>query len=548
MGGAIFNGGGAVTIVNSTFATNSAVGGNTFGAGGGNGNGGAIFSIDGDLTLINDTFAHNTVAGGTWGSDGSGSGSAVYNLSLTAGHTSTLTAANTIFGDATGSSDVVNDQYSGTATINATGPNIVVTSVDNIGGTMTGTSFTIANPDLGQLEANGGPTRTFALNPGSPAIDAGSNAVIGSLTTDQRGPGFDRVVNGTVDIGAFEVQTTPLPSGRTPLLESGSQDAQAELFLADASGQYGSSAVATLNPFGNFDGDVRTTVADVNGDGIPDIILVTGPGTPMQVAVVNGWDDSSYLVPPIEPFGADYTDGGFVSAGDFDNSGRAAFVVSPDNGGGPRVRIYELAPTGLVTKADFFGIADVNFRGGARTAIGDVNGDGTPDLVVAAGFGGGPRIAVYDGEALFTNVPTKLLGDFFAFESSLRNGAYVSVGDIDGDGLGDIAFGAGAGGAPRVLAINGSQLINNGAQAAIGDPMANFFVDGNFSNRGGVRIALKNVDGDDLADLAVGSGQGDPGLARVYLGKNITPYGEPTAFQDIATFGTGALVDGVFVG
>jgi hypothetical protein len=51
--------------------------------------------------------------------------------------------------------------------------------------------------------------------PGSPAIDKGSNALAidptagQPLTTDQRGPGFDRIVNNTVDIGAFEFQTTP---------------------------------------------------------------------------------------------------------------------------------------------------------------------------------------------------------------------------------------------------------------------------------------------------------------------------------------------------
>ena len=52
---------------------------------------------------------------------------------------------------------------------------------------------------------NGGPTFTLALLPGSPAIDAGSNALIASgVTTDQRGSGFPRIVNNTVDIGAFE--------------------------------------------------------------------------------------------------------------------------------------------------------------------------------------------------------------------------------------------------------------------------------------------------------------------------------------------------------
>lgn len=58
------------------------------------------------------------------------------------------------------------------------------------------------------LRDNGGPTRTHALLPGSAAIDAGSNqaASEAGLTTDQRGEGSQRIKEGTVDIGAFEVQ------------------------------------------------------------------------------------------------------------------------------------------------------------------------------------------------------------------------------------------------------------------------------------------------------------------------------------------------------
>jgi predicted outer membrane repeat protein len=63
------------------------------------------------------------------------------------------------------------------------------------------------DPMLGPLADNGGPTETMALLPGSPALNTGSNALIpGGVTTDQRGSGFARVIGGTVDIGAFEVQ------------------------------------------------------------------------------------------------------------------------------------------------------------------------------------------------------------------------------------------------------------------------------------------------------------------------------------------------------
>ena len=68
-----------------------------------------------------------------------------------------------------------------------------------------GTDLLNVDPKLGPLQDNGGPTLTMALLPGSPAIDAGSNDLIPpGVLYDQRGPGFQRIVNGTVDIGAYE--------------------------------------------------------------------------------------------------------------------------------------------------------------------------------------------------------------------------------------------------------------------------------------------------------------------------------------------------------
>jgi hypothetical protein len=81
------------------------------------------------------------------------------------------------------------------------------------GATFTGTTthnITNVNALLGPLANNGGPTMTHALLPGSPAINAGSNALAvdqngNALITDQRGVGFPRIIGGTVDIGAFEL-------------------------------------------------------------------------------------------------------------------------------------------------------------------------------------------------------------------------------------------------------------------------------------------------------------------------------------------------------
>lgn len=84
-----------------------------------------------------------------------------------------------------------------------------------------------------------------------------------------------------------------------------------------------------------------------------------------------------------------------------------------------------------------------------------------------------------------------------------------------------------------------------GAQAS---PVANFFVAGNASDRGGVRIAAVDVDGDGKADLAAGSGPRSVGNVRVYLGRNFTSNGEPTIFQDLNPFASTVLGEGVFVG
>jgi hypothetical protein len=92
-------------------------------------------------------------------------------------------------------------------------------SDDNAGGFLTGPGDQVnTDPLLGPLQDNGGPTFTHELLPGSPAIDAGDPNFTPPPFFDQRGPGFNRVVNGRIDKGSFEVQgSTPTPTP-TPTL------------------------------------------------------------------------------------------------------------------------------------------------------------------------------------------------------------------------------------------------------------------------------------------------------------------------------------------
>jgi hypothetical protein len=86
-------------------------------------------------------------------------------------------------------------------------------SSDDGGGYLIGPGDQInTDPMLGPLQDNGGPTFTHALLPGSPAINAGDPNFTPPPLYDQRGPGFDRVRSGRLDVGSFEVQNPPPPS------------------------------------------------------------------------------------------------------------------------------------------------------------------------------------------------------------------------------------------------------------------------------------------------------------------------------------------------
>jgi len=130
---------------------------------------------------------------------------------------------------------------------------------------------------------------------------------------------------------------------------------------------------------------------------------------------------------------------------------------------------------------------------------------------------------------------------------TLRNGEFLALGDVDGDGRADLILGGGPGGAPRVFILSGAKIAAGDVAGAQAAPLANFFVAGETNNNGGVRVSAKDADGDAKADVVVGSGEGRPSRVRVYLGKNFAGGGEPATFQDFDPFAA-TLAGGVFVG
>jgi hypothetical protein len=92
------------------------------------------------------------------------------------------------------------------------------------------------------------------------------------------------------------------------------------------------------------------------------------------------------------------------------------------------------------------------FAGTVTLASADLTGDGVPDLVAAAGAGGGPHVKVRDGAS------GSELASFFAFDPAFRGGVNIAVGDVTGDGTPDVVAAAGAGGGPHVKAFDGRSM------------------------------------------------------------------------------------------
>ena len=266
VGGGIYNSG-ALTISNSTIS------GNTSSYGGGIGNsgtatvtnstisgntaqlsGGGIDNYHGALTISNATISGNTAqlsGGGVYtlgtatinSSTISGNSSGIFNsTSYTSyGLPGVITLSNSIVAGNAGEEGPADIE--GTAV----GGSFNIIGIDQTEGGLTNgfnqvgvdwTTVLVNNGTIPTLADNGGPTQTIALLPTSPAIDAGSTALLpldasdddgdGDTTEplpfDQTGDPFARVIGESVDIGAFEVQEQNTPPVTYPVQMEATED------------------------------------------------------------------------------------------------------------------------------------------------------------------------------------------------------------------------------------------------------------------------------------------------------------------------------------
>jgi hypothetical protein len=565
-GGGIYNNDGTVTLVNCTIAGNtlgpSANGAGLYlNAGSANltnvtiannqaaGDGGAIFVNGGSLTVSCSTIADNSAAPRTGGGIAVSAGTVSLNNTIIAGNTAggsmdvlgTITSAGSdLVGDGTGSAGLVN----------------------GVNGNQVGTSAAPMNPHLGVLQNNGGLTPTMALLPGSPAIGAGNST--NAPASDQRG--YRRVVNGGLDIGAYEYQppattirlaplaavnvgqaitlsatvaaTTPgsnIPQGTVTFLDGGRtlghaalSNGRASLTLAPLPG--GSHRI-TARYSGLTQGDYQLAPAastPVNQFVQGGIFAISGASGRVQVRRTS----DGALLADFAPYGAGYTGGVSVAVGDVNGDGYLD-VVTGQQVGSAEVKVYDgksfidgtfNAANPDASLVTHFLAYDPVYHVGVNVAVGDINGNGFDDIVTGASAGN-PHVKVYSGldianKSFRPDAPeTSLLTSFFAYGLQFNIGVNVAVGDINGDGFADIVTGATAGN-PHVKVYDGAGIARDNVGYQAENHILNQFFAYGLQYNIGVNVAVGDVNGDGYGDIITGAAAGNPHV-KVYDGKSV---------------------------
>ncbi|MFZ9862619.1 MAG: beta strand repeat-containing protein, partial [Gemmataceae bacterium] len=354
---------------------------------------------------------------------------------------------------------------------------MVVNGTVNLGGstlTITTTSFTPAGGDQFILIANDG-----------------SDAVVGTFK--------DYANNSIVTVNGINFQITYFGGdGNDVVLRTPVQQPVISSAAPSSNGGTihitfaGSSTPTVLTPFTGFFGEIRVSSdGDFNSDGIGDVVAVPGPTGGPRVTIMNG--SNGAVIANFFAYDPSFVGGLYVAAADVTGDHVVDLITGAGIGGGPHVKVWDgttLANSNPTVVTQFFAYA-TTFTGGVTVAAGDLSGDNIAEIVTGAGAGGGPQVNIYQGGTF------QLQSSFFAYGSSFTGGVYVAVGDVTGDGQGDIVTGAGAGGGPQVSVFNGQSL----------QLLSSFFAYSVFFG-GGVRVGTIDFTGNGIQDIVTGAGPG----------------------------------------
>jgi hypothetical protein len=289
------------------------------------------------------------------------------------------------------------------------------------------------------------------------------------------------------------------------------------------------------------------SAGDVNGDGFSDLVVGAAPPVGrddrgyarMFLGSASGLNAAAQAT--IEGVSATDSLGSSVAGvGDVDGDGFGDVAIGARGAAGTgAVQLHRGGPTGLASAPTVVWAGTGSFGSIVRSA-GDVNGDGLADVIVGAQAAN--EASVYYGRALplQASADIRLVAGSIAAQTRSYGESVAGVGDVNGDGFGDLAVGSGQ---VTVGAMVNAGVVRVFAGSRGGvQPVAIVEFSGVAANtRFGSAISGGDVNGDGLADIAIGAFEDD--VARTDAGSVRLALGHRSA---IATSGL-LLVPGLTV-
>ncbi|WP_190242764.1 T9SS type A sorting domain-containing protein [Hymenobacter lapidiphilus] len=272
--------------------------------------------------------------------------------------------------------------------------------------------------------------------------------------------------------------------------------------LLNQPGAVGGFALAVSYPIGSF--PLRVVAADVNDDGYPDIVAALQNGGGVAVMLNSTLRPGTFL--PAE-FYSTLGDPRSLAVGDVNGDGRPDIVALNTLGGEAAVLLN------LATTPGTFPAKVTIFATGGRYAVGialaDLNGDGWADLVVCGGGSGRVGVLLNQAATPGTFAPVVTYSSGASYPQDL------AVGDVNTDGRPDIVVATGNDGRVAVL-LNAA-----GAPGTFTAPVLSEAA----GMRGVYSVELGDINGDKLPDIITGNREFLPADSRVGVLVNsaITP-------------------------
>ena len=238
---------------------------------------------------------------------------------------------------------------------------------------------------------------------------------------------------------------------------------------------------------------VRVAVGDVTGDGIPEIITAPGRGHTSQIKIfsINGVELAGFS---FTAYANSFKNGVNLAVGDVNGDGLNDLVTVPTRGKAEVHTYLNQSATNPATPFDnghrnTFLAYDKSYIGGASVAVGDVTGTPNAEIIIGSGAGIRNDVRIFDGAANASATTTApILFRFFPYAANQRGGVNVAVANIDADSQMEIVAAAGIGGQSQIKTFDITDL---------NVPVNTFFgvYTGNGSNAQVRTAALTRVDG-----------------------------------------------------